>query len=122
MRVKTDNFQAGKIHIRTFIFQKNLKKHLTNCAMCAILDNRADNMPEGFCEICIYFPLSGFDFYLFLELQLVRRTAVETYHTARIMSMGKVLQLVRRTAVETASLSAGCHDTTDVATRTPHGG
>ena len=78
MRVKTDNFQAGKIHIRTFIFQKNLKKHLTNCAMCAILDNRADNMPEGFCEICIYFPLSGFDFYLFLELQLVRRTAVET--------------------------------------------
>lgn len=63
--------------IRTFIFQKNLKEHLTNYTICAILDVKAENLPDGFCKICIYFPLSGFDFYLFLELQLVRRTAVE---------------------------------------------
>ena len=86
--------------IRTFIFQKNLKEHLTNCAICAILDVKAENLPDGFCKICIYFPLSGFDFYLFLELQLVRRTAVETQPVS--LDYNEILGVV--------------------ATRTPHGG
>ena len=103
-------------------FQKNLKKHLTNCAICAILNYRAENVPEGFCEICIYFPLSGFDFCIFLELQLTRRTAVETDLDSSVNALtisGCNSHAARRLKQHSPMLFVFQYH---VATHTPHGG